>query len=790
MKRGTNRTKMRGMAILLKRAVVLTVTMAITFSCIKPVRSVWAAQEDAETEDKQYIIYIDLPDETEEISDPSISVSDGENPVNEAMNFSSEAEDTVSGNAVSENAAIESSVNDSANDTGDTAPELILQEIQEAEQLLEESADSVELTKNENAIVYEADLTKKELQKLEQSGADVYVEENIELTGAGGKSKGKPQADRMAVKEQTQEAEWNIRMVHGDVDSDLTGEPVKVAIMDSGIELLSGIPVHGMVNLVKTEQDIAYYMNDMSGHGTAVAGIVTDIAENAQLYSVKIMDRENKASLSSVIEGIYWCIDNNIDIINMSFGTSVQSEVLHKAIQDAEDAGILIVSSAGNGDIAGVEYPAAFEEVIAVGAVDTSAQKTEESAVGEEVELAAPGEQILAISMLGLETVVSGTSMAAPHVTGAAAVLWQKDRTRSEDFIRGLLAESANDLGDANAYGNGLVDLQYALEHYAQYAAAYEERQKEIGQTEMGSETTEMSGTDVKEMREATPDAPLLDEENDTPIETYEEIDYVEGRWWKNPHENLIIGGLLHNRIIMPISEVEIFKTGMTAPDTYFQVKYNKNNRVWHGGYIYNYIANYQFATGMAQAKGIPSKFKTVKGQSAVNRDWMTYCVNDKSIRDTKNNRWITYDEILSNFQYSEQSAAVKAKWRRMFLYGMATHIMSDTFAHSAYVKEGTSYINIKKNINYEEDDPSVIQERYIDAQDAVANALAHYKKNEMGTAIDFGPSSIHSGKPRTYYLRLVLNYAKAARGSYTDKELEKAYGPLNYNKPVAGDDD
>ena len=106
------------------------------------------------------------------------------------------------------------------------------------------------------------------------------------------------------------------------------------------------------------------------------------------------MDAENKATLSQVVEGI------------------------------------LLVSSAGNGDTQGVEYPAAYEEVIAVGAVNTSAKKTEESAVGEEVELVAPGEQILSDSMLGLETVVSGTSMAAPHVIAVAAVLWQKDKTK------------------------------------------------------------------------------------------------------------------------------------------------------------------------------------------------------------------------------------------------------------------------------------------------------------------------------------------------------------------------
>ena len=78
----------------------------------------------------------------------------------------------------------------------------------------------------------------------------------------------------------------------------------------------------------------------MTGHGTAIAGIINDIAPNAEIYSVRIMDAENKATLSRVVEGIYWCIENDIDIINMSFGTAVKSAVLEKAIKDANDAKI------------------------------------------------------------------------------------------------------------------------------------------------------------------------------------------------------------------------------------------------------------------------------------------------------------------------------------------------------------------------------------------------------------------------------------------------------------------
>lgn len=181
-----------------------------------------------------------------------------------------------------------------------------------------------------------------------------------------------------------------------------------------------------------------------SRHGTAVADIINTIAPQAQICSVRIMDSNNRGRLSDVVAGIYWCMEHDIDVINMSFGTNVESEILHKAIQDATEKGIMVVAAAGNGgETEGVEYPAAYEEVIAVGAVNTSAQKTGESAVGEEVEIVAPGEQILTKSMLGLETVNSGTSMAAPHVTGAAVRLLQEDSTADANIVRQVLNQSS-----------------------------------------------------------------------------------------------------------------------------------------------------------------------------------------------------------------------------------------------------------------------------------------------------------------------------------------------------------
>ena len=89
---------------------------------------------------------------------------------------------------------------------------------------------------------------------------------------------------------------------------------------------------------------------------------------DVELYSVKVLDGDNKAPLSRIIRGIYWCMENDIDIINMSFGTTVCSQALKQAVSDAYAANILMVGAAGNGG-GDVEYPAAFEEVMAVAAV-------------------------------------------------------------------------------------------------------------------------------------------------------------------------------------------------------------------------------------------------------------------------------------------------------------------------------------------------------------------------------------------------------------------------------------
>jgi len=247
-------------------------------------------------------------------------------------------------------------------------------------------------------------------------------------------------------------------VVHG---SSVTGQGIKIALLDTGIDLNhQDLRVAGGVSFVEVsggyqEQSVAEevyspagqsvvdavyssgrvvvssYMDD-NGHGTHVAGVVAaqlngigvvGVAPGAGLYAVKVLDKDGMGSYSQVIEAIDWAIENGMNVVNMSFGGSQPSQALDQAMNNACDRGILLVTAAGNAG-EGVQYPARYSSVIAVGAVDLSNKLASFSAAGPELELVAPGvgvESTLPGNGYGIK---SGTSVAAPHVAGAAALVW------------------------------------------------------------------------------------------------------------------------------------------------------------------------------------------------------------------------------------------------------------------------------------------------------------------------------------------------------------------------------
>src|SRR5438093_12173497 len=177
----------------------------------------------------------------------------------------------------------------------------------------------------------------------------------------------------------------------------------KVAVIDTGIDCghpdLQGNCIYG-ASFVKGSKAF-----DDFGHGTHVAGIIAardngfgviGVAPEATLYAVKVLDANGSGSWSSVASGIVWAIKNGMHVINMSLGGSSFSQAMADAVKAASDAGILVVSAAGNsGCCDTVLYPAKLPGSMAVAAVDSRDQRAAFSSEGPEVDVAAPGVDVL-----------------------------------------------------------------------------------------------------------------------------------------------------------------------------------------------------------------------------------------------------------------------------------------------------------------------------------------------------------------------------------------------------------
>jgi len=266
------------------------------------------------------------------------------------------------------------------------------------------------------------------------------------------------------------------------IDADLVhpynkGTGVRVAIIDSGIDFEHpDLQVYGDVSFVSGTTD----GDDDYGHGTHVAGTVAaldneigviGVAPEAHLYAVKVLSATGSGYWSDVIAGIEWSVDYNMQVINMSLGGTSGSTALQAACNAAEDAGIVVVAAAGNsgnswaiGDR--VLYPARYDSVIAVAATYDSDVRTYFSSTGPDVELAAPGYNILSTAMGGGYVTKNGTSMASPHVVGVASLVITSgiqdtnSNGRINDEVRERMQQTAIDLGDPgrdNLYGYGLV---------------------------------------------------------------------------------------------------------------------------------------------------------------------------------------------------------------------------------------------------------------------------------------------------------------------------------------------
>lgn len=231
----------------------------------------------------------------------------------------------------------------------------------------------------------------------------------------------------------------NIRQIGSEVKwkKGLTGKGVTVAILDSGIDIshdkLKGNIVNGFNFSQEDNNDFSIYQ-DYNGHGTHTAGIVTMIAPQVNLLILKVLNKDGVGTVQSLIDAINFAIDwkgeneERVRVISLSLGTSRPVKELHAAIKRALKNNIPVVVAVGNeGDgnfeTNEVSYPAYYEEVIGVGAINDIYEIATFSNTNKEVDIYAPGVNVYSTYLKNGQITLSGTSMAAPHVTGSLALL-------------------------------------------------------------------------------------------------------------------------------------------------------------------------------------------------------------------------------------------------------------------------------------------------------------------------------------------------------------------------------
>lgn len=252
----------------------------------------------------------------------------------------------------------------------------------------------------------------------------------------------------------------------------ITGSGVKVAVLDTGISFshpdLKG-NVKGGYNTISPSMA----PEDQNGHGSHVAGIiaavdntigVVGVAPMASLYAVQVLNAAGWGYCSDIVEGLDWSITNHMQVANMSYGSSEPCSGEIDALNKAYAAGITLVAAAGNNYGGAVDWPAKHPNVIAVTAITQNNQFASFSSQGPEVGFAAPGDSIYSTYKKGGYKTLSGTSMAAPHVSGVSALVLQKNPKFRPDDVKKKLESTAENIGlPPEQQGKGLVDAEAAV---------------------------------------------------------------------------------------------------------------------------------------------------------------------------------------------------------------------------------------------------------------------------------------------------------------------------------------
>ncbi len=251
------------------------------------------------------------------------------------------------------------------------------------------------------------------------------------------------------------------------------GRNVRVAVIDTGLDAshpeLAGVAIESF-------DAVGEGTPASEAHGTAVAGIVAarqqirGMAPDARVLAVRAFatgaNQRPEATSLSIINGIHWAIANGARVINMSFA-GPKDALLQRAIEAGIAKGVIFVAAAGNGGpSASKAYPAAYNGVIAVTAIDSNDQLYGMANRGDYIALAAPGVDILTPAPNATYEMSSGTSLAAAHVSGIIALMLERRPTLSTEDARAILKRTARDPGQTamvNGLGAGIIDAARAV---------------------------------------------------------------------------------------------------------------------------------------------------------------------------------------------------------------------------------------------------------------------------------------------------------------------------------------
>jgi thermitase len=258
-----------------------------------------------------------------------------------------------------------------------------------------------------------------------------------------------------------------------------TGSPaVTVAVVDTGIDYTHpdlAANYDGGYDFVSNDSDpmddhghgthvsgtIAAAMNNMTGTPPKEEGVV-GVAPNARILAYKVCAADGTCSDFAIDQAIAQAIADGAKVINMSLGGIERSQSMNDAVQDAWSAGLVIVAGAGNDSSNELFYPAAYDNVISVAAFDEDHNRASFSNYGSWVDISAPGNVIMSTYPMsactttivpgdtGCYTWLSGTSMATPHVSGAAALVWSRSDVTTNSQVVDILLHSADPKGVAN----------------------------------------------------------------------------------------------------------------------------------------------------------------------------------------------------------------------------------------------------------------------------------------------------------------------------------------------------